>query len=1054
MKKSLLLVTVLGLALAVLLTKVEKLSWSVESDNKLLTPISIQNPTSSSRSDGLYVTVEKDNTASNPVTSSGMNITNQVNASNSNLANGEVAIDIILDNPSNAKAMTGIGVTITFDDFIYNNFDITVLSATNESTPSYNSSSHKIEWILKSVPNGTRYTLTYKLKVKSNANTSLINGKTLRTSRQITVVETGITLGTYPRNDQLANDAIICSPGIKIRKSVDCQGHLTVAKVVLGKETDSNEKFNFTVTLSDTSVNGTYGEMTFTNGVAKFTLTNGERKTASNLTAGITYTVTEEEANKNDYTTSSSNASGTIPTDDTIIAIFNNKYNNPVGNLIVAKKVKGENADTNKEFNFKVTLSDTSISGSYTDMYFTNGVATFKLKHNETKTARNLPSGITYTVEETDANQDHYTASSDNASNTIKTDYTQVATFTNAYGQPRGNLSITKTVVGNQPNANKTFNIKLTLSDKTILGKYGDIYFAFGVSNFTLKHNETKVVTDLPAGITYSVVETDANENDYTFSSSTGTTGTIAENDTKIVTLTNTYHKAAGDLTVKKTTTGGGADTNQQFNFKVTLGNTSINGDYGAMKFIKGVATFTLKHNESITANNLPAGTTYTVEETDANKDNYVTTYTNENNSKSAQKVTGTIKDSQTSTVTVNNNREIKKSIMINKEFDTTTNYNTDVTINYSTFTANGTLSEEEYKTHIANQKLTVMASVNDKHTSFTVTADKDGNIKIPATYANTYTDYKISKNIDDGSISLSFTITKETPEIPNTLDFTIKVGSNWTQEVTLKSSENWTKTYEIDFNVEASTNIEVTEKNHNDKWNFTYTTNTTNGNCTIFLVNKGGEYKMAGTIEKKEVKLTDITIEKSWNILDNYIDIYYSNKNNESFAVEVKLLDKDSKVLETVKLDETGHGTTKNKYSKNKELYVEYPNGEKVKVNTYKEIIPNNIEVKINDNTYVLSEENNWLMTITGEFDNEPSVEEVKVDGYTTETPKITKEGDNYKVSITNTQLSNRNANYDEPEKPVENPKTGIKTYVTVGVVIIITSLIGLYFLKRKNVL
>ena len=44
---------------------------------------------------------------------------------------------------------------------------------------------------------------------------------------------------------------------------------------------DANEEFEFTVTLDDTSINGTYGAgdsaMTFTNGVAKFKLKGGEK---------------------------------------------------------------------------------------------------------------------------------------------------------------------------------------------------------------------------------------------------------------------------------------------------------------------------------------------------------------------------------------------------------------------------------------------------------------------------------------------------------------------------------------------------------------------------------------------------------------------------------------------------------------------------------------------------------------------------------------------------------------------------------------------------------
>ena len=68
------------------------------------------------------------------------------------------------------------------------------------------------------------------------------------------------------------------------------EGSLTVSKSVVG-EANSQTAFTFTVTLGDTSINGTYGDMTFTNGVASVTLKAGERATATHLPAGTTYQV-------------------------------------------------------------------------------------------------------------------------------------------------------------------------------------------------------------------------------------------------------------------------------------------------------------------------------------------------------------------------------------------------------------------------------------------------------------------------------------------------------------------------------------------------------------------------------------------------------------------------------------------------------------------------------------------------------------------------------------------------------------------------------------------
>ena len=104
-------------------------------------------------------------------------------------------------------------------------------------------------------------------------------------------------------------------------------GNLSVAKTVAGNNGDTSKAFNFTVTLGDTGINGTFGEMTFADGVATFVLKHGESKTAVGLPAGITYTVTEAEADKDGYTTTSVNASGSIIKDDTAAVTFTNTRN-------------------------------------------------------------------------------------------------------------------------------------------------------------------------------------------------------------------------------------------------------------------------------------------------------------------------------------------------------------------------------------------------------------------------------------------------------------------------------------------------------------------------------------------------------------------------------------------------------------------------------------------------------------------------------------------------------------------------------------------------------
>ncbi|MGN0084619.1 MAG: DUF5979 domain-containing protein, partial [Atopobiaceae bacterium] len=92
------------------------------------------------------------------------------------------------------------------------------------------------------------------------------------------------------------------------------EGSLTVSKSVEG-ETGSAASFSFTVTLGNTAINGQYGDMAFTNGVATVTLKNGESATAEHLPAGTTYEVAETP--NADYASTATGTSGTITKDAT-----------------------------------------------------------------------------------------------------------------------------------------------------------------------------------------------------------------------------------------------------------------------------------------------------------------------------------------------------------------------------------------------------------------------------------------------------------------------------------------------------------------------------------------------------------------------------------------------------------------------------------------------------------------------------------------------------------------------------------------------------------------
>ena len=106
-------------------------------------------------------------------------------------------------------------------------------------------------------------------------------------------------------------------------KNIRKTGDLTVSKKVEGEGADLNKKFTFTITLGEDWINGTFGDMTFKNGVATIQLANGESATATGLPTGITYKV--EETADNDYTVESTGATGTITEEAAEASFVNHK---------------------------------------------------------------------------------------------------------------------------------------------------------------------------------------------------------------------------------------------------------------------------------------------------------------------------------------------------------------------------------------------------------------------------------------------------------------------------------------------------------------------------------------------------------------------------------------------------------------------------------------------------------------------------------------------------------------------------------------------------------
>ncbi len=146
-----------------------------------------------------------------------------------------------------------------------------------------------------------------------------------------------------------------------------------------------------------------------------------------------------------------------------------------VGSLKVTKTITGNNTKNTDEFTFKVTLTGTgadAVDGTYGDMEFADGVSTFKLKGNETQTAQNLPVGLTYKVEETDANGYVLTSSSGTTGKIVVTNAGAIpeAKFTNTRNKAIAEFEVEKHYNSTFPTAeDEQFSFTLTAGQNSVV---------------------------------------------------------------------------------------------------------------------------------------------------------------------------------------------------------------------------------------------------------------------------------------------------------------------------------------------------------------------------------------------------------------------------------------------------------------------------------------------------------------------------------------------------------------------------------------------------------
>lgn len=353
------------------------------------------------------------------------------------------------------------------------------------------------------------------------------------------------------------------------------------------------------------------------------------------------------------------------------------------GTVTINKTVTGLQIDTAKlpdKFTFKIKQGD-AVKATVTAMQNVNG-------GYDAATANALPYG-SYTVVEEGADVEGYELATTGLAETItlsRETPNVTVNVTNTYkaqGPPSpevGTVTIKKIVTGSLPNdklpESFTFDIK-----------QGDEIKA----TVTVKKNDKDTYDDartssLEVG-RYTVVERVQNVSGYHVNTSSNPANgefTLTQEGATI-TFTNSYEMIppdTGALIVQKTVSGGGADYNKAFTFKVELkmlqseamavtlvsdmlNNEDSSGDEPGDLTLKiddvifkgnsdgvFVGTFTLRHNESktlpIPTSDYPAGVPYTITEID--HDGYTVTVDGE--------ATGVIKAEETATVAFNNHKD------------------------------------------------------------------------------------------------------------------------------------------------------------------------------------------------------------------------------------------------------------------------------------------------------------------------------------------------------------------------------------------------------------
>ncbi|MFS1663174.1 DUF5979 domain-containing protein [Streptococcus sp. zg-JUN1979] len=212
--------------------------------------------------------------------------------------------------------------------------------------------------------------------------------------------------------------------------------------------------------------------------------------------------------------------------------------------LLITKHLEGESSDKAFTILIEASHQGQGLNGEYGGISFVDGKASLSLKAGETQKIEHLPLETSYHVKEADESAAGYEVSYDQADGVLVSQQKTV-TITNRL-LPQ--LSLTKTVVGENGDKSKPFTMTLSLKDKDGQALTGDIELfrddkcekvslKDGSAQISLKHNETVTIKHLAFGTQYAVVEDSESSYGYQVSYDNAT-GTLDSN--QAVQITNT----------------------------------------------------------------------------------------------------------------------------------------------------------------------------------------------------------------------------------------------------------------------------------------------------------------------------------------------------------------------------------------------------------------------------------------------------------------------------------------------------------------------------------